>query len=317
MTIFEPRWGSFESGRGFQRVDEDHPLDFYIGVDISDHRVLLLVMESELHVPVQSQAIQVLCRQRQDGRWALMFSLLRPDLGVIFSHLCEDLVESSRKISDKSKAGELILSRFVYWQRLLRSGSTGLLDESVQKGLLGELLFLQRLALPVYGAISALEGWVGPLNAEQDFRYVDRIFEIKTIGPDALTVKISSAEQLDDTDRPIQLVLAVLDQTDRIDADAFCLLSIVAELRQELLSDPAASALFDDRLLSIGYFDRDEYSTRFFRFDRFRHFAICEGFPRIMQSRLSSAIGSVRYELDLQACLPYEIADTKEGLHGA
>ncbi|MCX5807223.1 MAG: PD-(D/E)XK motif protein [Proteobacteria bacterium] len=312
MTTFESRWGSFGPGRGFQRVDEDHPLDFYIGVDISDHRVLLLVMESELHVPMQSQAIQVICSRRQDGRWALMFSLLRPDLGVIFSHLCEDIVESSRKISDKSKAGELILSRFVRWQRLLRSGSTGLLDESVQKGLLGELLFLRQLALPVYGTISALEGWVGPLNAEQDFRYVDRIFEIKTIGPDALTVRISSAEQLDDTDRPIQLVLVVLNQTDRTDADAFCLSSIVAELRQELLFDPAASALFGDRLLSIGYFDRDEYSTLFFRFDRFRYFAIREGFPRIVRSRLPLAVSSVRYELYIQACLPYEIVGTRE-----
>jgi hypothetical protein len=310
MTALESRWGSLEPGKGFQRIDESHPLDFYIGIDISEHRILLLLLDSELRVPVQSQAIGVLCRQRQDGRWALMFSLSRPEFGPLFSHLCEDFVESCRQISDKSIAGGLILSRFERWQRLLRSGSTGLLDESAQKGLLGELLFLQQFALPTYGATAALEGWVGPLEAEQDFRYIDRIFEIKTIGPDALNVKISSAEQLDDTDRPIQLVVAVLDQTDRTDTGAFCLSDIVAELRQELRVDPGASSLFDDRLLSAGYFDRDEYSTRFYRLGRFRRFAIREGFPRIMQSLLPSGIRNVRYGLDLQACLSYEVTGT-------
>jgi hypothetical protein len=245
-----------------------------------------------------------------------MFSLSRPEFGALFSHLCEDFVESCRRISDKSIAGELIFSRFDRWQRLLRSGSTGLLDESAQKGLLGELLFLQRFALPTYGAVSALEGWVGPLEAEQDFRYIDKIFEIKTVGPDALGVKISSAEQLDATDRPIQLVVAVLDQIDRTNTDAFCLSDIVAELRQELRIDPVASALFDDRLLSAGYFDRDEYSAPSYRLGRLRTFAVREGFPRIMHSRLPSGIGSVRYELSLQACRPFEVTDAVEESNG-
>jgi len=316
MTPFESCWESLEPGKGYKRIDESHPLDFYIGVDSSGLRVLLLVLDNELSVPVQSQAIQVLCRQRQDGRWALMFCLSRPELGSLFSHLCEDLVESCRQISDKIIAGNLILSRFDRWQRLLRSGSTGLLDESTQKGLLGELLFLQRFALPVYGRIAALEGWVGPLNAEQDFRYTDAIFEIKTIGPDAHKIRISSARQLDDADRPLQLVVVMLDQAGRTEAGAFCLSGLVGELRHELCLDIQASSLFADLLISAGYFDREEYGLRFFRFRHFRHFAVREGFPRIIESRLIPAIGNVRYELDLEACLPYEVQDPEKEPYG-
>lgn len=106
----------------------------------------------------------------------------------------------------------------------------------------------------------------------------------------------------------------MLDRADRAEAGAFCLSSIVAELRKGLLSDPAASALFDDRLISVGYFDRDEYGARFFRLGSFRHFAIREGFPRIVQSRLPAGIGSVKYELKLQECLPYEVVDIMEEL---
>jgi hypothetical protein len=311
VKTFESRWGTLEPGKGYKRVDESHPLDFYIGVDSSDNRVLLLVQDSELCVPVQGQAIHVLCRQRQDGRWALIFSLLRPEFGTLFSHLCEDLIESSRQISDKKTAGGFILSRFDRWQRLLRSGNTGLLDESDQKGLLGELLFLQRFALPIYGNLAALEGWIGPLAAEQDFRYHDAFFEIKTIGPDALRVKISSAEQLDNIDRPLQLVAVIIDQADRTNPGAFCLSGTVEDLEQKLQSDPLASSFFSDRLLSAGYYDRDEYGMRFFRFNRFRCFDVREGFPRIVRSQLTAAISGVRYELDLQACAPFETLITE------
>lgn len=317
MTTFESRWESLEPGRGFKRVEESHPLDFYIGIDGSGSRVLLLIQDSELYVPLQGQAINVLCRQRHDGRWALMFALLRPELRTLFSHLCEDLIESSHQISEKSAAGSFVLSRFDRWQRLLRSGSQGLLDESAQKGLLGELQFLLRVALPIYGGMTSLEGWSGPLDAEQDFRYPDKAFEIKTIGPETTRVKISSAGQLDNIDRPLRLVVVILDPSDRTDPEAFSLSGAVAEIRERLHFDPPALSFFNDRLLSAGYLDRDEYGVRFFKLNCFRYFDVREGFPRIMQSRISPAIGSVRYEIDIQACLPYEESNTGRELHGA
>jgi hypothetical protein len=311
MTGIEERWASLEPGRGFTRVDETHPLDFYIGVDSTDRRLLLLVTEREPRVPTQSEAVQVYCRQRRDNRWALVFSLSRPELGSVFSYLCEDLVESSRQISDKSIAGEIVMNRFDRWQRLLRSGNTGLLDESAQKGLIGELLFMRDFALPAYGAMNTIEGWTGPLSAEHDFRFVDGIFEIKTIGAGALGVKISSEEQLDDCDRQLQLVVVVLENRDSKDENAVCLSGLVNELREELKTDHSVAVLFEDRLLSVGYLDREEYGVRFFRLERFRHFAVRDGFPRIVRSQLPSAVHNVRYEIDLRGCLPFEIVTVR------
>ncbi|TRZ47920.1 PD-(D/E)XK motif protein [bacterium] len=316
MIPFELRWQTLEPV-AFQRVDEEHSLDFYLGLDVSGERVLLLITQREETVQVQSQAIHVICRQRHDGRWALMFRLVRPELDRIFSHLCEDLVESSRQLPDMTNAARFILTRFARWQRLLQHGHTGLLDESAVRGLIGELLFLNQLALPAYGLLPAIEGWVGPLDAAQDFHYQDGLFEVKSIRSGTSKVMISSAEQLDDIGNALLLVVVMLDSAEQGNADAFCLPDIVSEVRKRLEGDSIALSMFEERLIAAGYIDREEYRRHCYKVGALREFTICEEFPRIMRSRLTSGIGKVIYELDLAACQPFEIKSKTEKSHGS
>ncbi len=310
MIPIEARWEMLEPG-GFQRIDEDHPLDFYLGMDVSCDRVLLLIVQDEEAVPVQSQAIHVVCRKRNDGQWALMFHLVQSELGKIFSHLCEDLVESSRKLTDMTNAARFILARFERWQRLLQHGHTGLLDESAVRGLIGELLYLHRFSLSAYGLLPAVDGWLGPLDAAQDFHYPDGLFEVKAIRTGTSKVIISSAEQLDNTGNPLQLVMVILDSVQR-DDDAICLPDIVNDVRQRIEADSVALSLFEERLLAAGYIDREEYRCYCYKCGGFRFFTVCEEFPRIIRSRLSSGVGKVTYELSLAACIPFEIISKTE-----
>lgn len=309
MITYDMRWNEMEPGKGFQRVDEQHPLDFYLGVEASGERLLLLVTEREATVPSQSHAIQVLCRQRHDGRWALIFRLIRPELNKIYSHLCEDLVESCRTLVDKSKAAEALIARFARWQRMLERSRTGLLDEAAMRGLIGELLFLRQCALPVYGLFPAVDGWIGPLDAEQDFRYPDSIFEVKTIQSNVTHVKISSAEQLDDADRKLQLIIVIVNPAEKLDTGAFCLPDMISDIRNTLEGEPIALSLFEERLLAVGYIDRDEYLSHYYQSSGFRRFMILEGFPRIIQSRLPTGINKVTYDIDLTYCKPFELND--------
>ena len=305
MMPIEARWEMLELG-GFQRIDDNHPLDFYLGMDVSGDRVLLLIIQDEETVPVQSQAINVVCRKRHDGQWALMFRLVRSELGRVFSHLCEDLVESSRKLSDTTNPARFVLARFERWQRLLKHGHTGLLDESALRGLICELLYLRQISIPRYGLAPAIKGWLGPLDAAQDFYYPDGYFEVKSIRTGSSRVIISSADQLDDTVEPLDLVAVILDPADRESADAFCLPDIISNMRHLLEEDPVALSTFEERLLAAGYIDSDEYKNLFFKAGKFRFFTVCDGFPRIMRSSLSSGINKVTYELDLTFCEPFE-----------
>jgi len=91
MTAFETRWREMPvhpESPAFQRVDELHPLDFYLGREASGEWILLLITEERPKASREYQAIHVVCRQRSDGRWALLFRLMRPELEKLFSLLC-------------------------------------------------------------------------------------------------------------------------------------------------------------------------------------------------------------------------------------
>ncbi|MBI5135766.1 MAG: PD-(D/E)XK motif protein [Nitrospirae bacterium] len=310
MMAFEARWREMPThpeGAAFQRVDESHPLDFYLGKEASGEWALLLVTQEQPISSREYQAIHVIRRQRNDDRWALLFRLVRPELGKLFALLCEDLVEASRNIPDPARSASYVLARFARWQRLLELGHSGLLGEAALKGLIGELLFLERQAIPSRGLREAVAGWVGPAGADRDFRFPGHECEIKTILTGADRVLISSEEQLDVPEGSLDLVIVVLDEADpRSHPEAFTPLGIVERVRQVVEHDPVALETFEGRLMEAGFVARGEYGERAYVFERFRTFRLVEGFPAIRRSLLPAGIGKVTWELELRAILPFE-----------
>lgn len=310
MTVFETRWRELPfhpESPAFQRVDDSHPLDFYLGRDVSGEWVLLLVTEEQPKSSREYQAIRISSKQRSDGRWALLFNLLRPELEKLFALLCEDLVESSRTIADHSRAASIVLARFARWQRLLERGHSGLLDDVALRGLVGELLFLEFHAIPARGVREAVTGWVGPQGAERDFRFPEQEYEVKTIHTGAHRVLISSAEQLDISDKGLDLFVVLLDGAEPgSHPEAFTPLEIVGRLRDVLDGDPTSLELFEGRLMEAGFVAREEYGDRAFVFRQFRAFHVAEDFPAIRRKDLPAGIGKVVWELELAAILPYE-----------
>lgn len=311
MTAFEARWREMPvhpESPAFQRVDESHPLDFYLGRETTGEWILLLITNERPMSSREYQAIHVICRQRNDGRWALLFRLMRPELEKLFSLLCEDLVESSRNIQDPSRPASFVLTRFARWQKLLEQGHSGLLDEAAMRGLIGELLFLEKQAIPSRGIREAVTGWVGPTRAQRDFRFPEHEYEVKTIRTGANRVLISSAEQLDLQAKILDLVVVLLDEAElESHPDAFTPLGMVGRLRELLESDTTALDVFEARLMDAGFVAREEYSERAYIFRQFRMFRIGEGFPAIRRSQLPVGIGKVTWELEIPAILSFEI----------
>lgn len=292
----------------FQRVDESHPLDFYLGRETTGEWILLLITEERSKSSREYQAIHVICRQRNDGRWALLFRLMRPELEKLFSLLCEDLVESSRNIQDPALAASIVLARFARWQKLLERGQTGLLDEMAMRGLVGELLFLEKQAIPSRGLREAVNAWVGPVGAERDFRFPEHEYEVKTTRTGANRVLISSAEQLDLQAKLLDLFIVLLDDAEpESHPEAFTPLGIVGRLREAMESDPVAMEAFESRLMDAGFVMREEYGERAYIFRQFRMFRVAEGFPAIRRSQLPLGIGKVIWELELPAILSFEL----------
>jgi hypothetical protein len=300
MNSIDELWSKISSqstaAGTFRLVDDSHPLDLFAGVDLEGRRVLMLVTE---HAPQELPAagvIEVSLTQRSDGKFSLVFRLGRPEFHELFGRLCQDLVETSRA-SDRQNGTERLLLRLSRWRKLLEPGpSQGLTDQQL-RGLFGELWFLKMVAMPLVGNLSAVNSWNGPLGSPQDFQLGNSLVEIKSILPGAHKVSISSAEQLEHGDTPLQLAVVIIDTSKGMSA-----IELIAQLREELEETPGAAAEFDLRLAEVGYTDRAEYSQLQFTVQSIRYYPVTETFPRIGISGLPAGISRVTYDLDLLQC---------------
>lgn len=307
----ENRWQAMPAqpaANAFQRIDDAHPLDFYLGRDVSGEWLLLLITAEPAGFSRETRAIQVLSRKRGDGKWAMLFRLMKPELGKLFALVCEDLIESSRCNPDPAHPSTFVLTRFARWQRLLERGDSGLLDDAALRGLVGELLYLESVLMPEWGGGQAVAGWSGPSGADRDFCFPDREIEVKTVREGADRILVSSAEQLDLAGKPLELALVVLDDAlPGAVSEAFTLLDLVGRMKKALSSDQVALDLLESRLMDAGLVLREEYGERAFVFRRTRLFRVGEGFPSIRRSELPVGIGKVGWELLVQSILSFEV----------
>jgi hypothetical protein len=79
-------------------------------------------------------------------------------------------------------------------RRIGNGNSNGLLTREQQRGLIGELWFLDRIAIPKLGPRAAIEAWHGQEGSPKDFWFDKGCLEVKTSGAGAEKIEISSIE---------------------------------------------------------------------------------------------------------------------------
>jgi hypothetical protein len=309
MTRIEEIWAAVaaqtKEPQVFRRVDEDHPLDLYAGINQEGHRVLLLVTGREPPSIPAPGAVEVIVNQREDGAWAVIVQLARSDLAEIFGRLCQDLVETTRS-STREHGGEALVRRLHRWRKLLEPGHYTTLSERELRGLLGELWLLDTLVLPRLGLAEGVKAWLGPLDAPQDFLIGGSLLEVKTVHPGAQTIPISSVEQLDTGAAPLFLGVVVLAPAEETTMGAFTPASLVTRIRTTLEEDESARNEFELRLADVGYVDGAEYVHHEYRVIETRYFRVGGGFPRLTRDIVPRGVGQATYEINVQECAPHE-----------
>ena len=285
------------SGVGaFRLMDEAHPLDLYGGIDHEGRRALMLVTAFQPRELPSAGVIEVTLNQRNDGLFAVLVRLSRPEFQAIFGRLCMDLIDGTRDCT-RQNGTEALLKRLNRWRKLLEAGPHQGLSNLELRGLFGELWFLKSVAIPRCGHTVAVEAWNGPLDAPQDFQLGDGLVEVKTILPGAHIISIASADQLEDASNRLQLAVVVTDVSKGVSVP-----EVVEEIRREIEVSPTAAAEFDLRLAEAGYTDRDEYATLRFTAQEIRYYPVGANFPRITTSLLPQGVSRVTYDLDLLRC---------------
>ena len=296
-----------------RRVAQSTPWGLYWAVD-SDRNVLLILQHGR--GSRRSRRLPTLRGLRVEAQSAdggsderIVIRLTDREQREIFLRFCEDVVETTVLAKTEEQAVERFLARTWRWHRLLRSGHESRLTDDEQKGLIGELVVLERYLLPVLGAAAAVRCWTGPLGAPQDFESGRVHIEAKAHSSTRSRVTISSEHQLEScAGDTLFLHVTEVVMAAESTADAFTVTDFANRTRSPIAEhDMVAVELFEERLSAIGFDWDDDYSDNLWLVVRESLYDVQEGFPRITPEMFPGGVGNVRYTISLPECESFRV----------
>ncbi|UWU29142.1 PD-(D/E)XK motif protein [Rhizobium sp. WSM1274] len=307
MTKNNP-WDRLGVGEA-RRVNSQGKYDFFwIMLEGLRPGLILKLDEGQLLVEPLPILRSIDTRYRLVGdRLSFVLSLGDNGLSELFEALCRNIADGGEQAANHQDALFHTVQRTRRWHHLLRGGSTGELTLEEQRGLIGEIAFLQELAAMI-GPEAAIEAWKGPDGASKDFEFPNICVELKARRSAAKPyVAISSVEQLADVDGA-RVFLRVTDVTAAMTPEGLTLHDHVAATLLALQTSAFAVARFDQMIFDFGYDPVHKYDGRRWFIGESREFEVLEGFPRIV-SPIASGVTDVRYSIGLAECAPYALAE--------
>ena len=227
--------------------------------------------------------------------------LLDNELKDIFSLFIQNILEEIENSVNESEAITTTLNVVSKWKKLFDKINFNGLSLEQQKGLIGELLFLNYLLNNEKTSANAVNAWTG---TEQDFQAKD--FTLGTVGVEVKftsskqpRIKVSNERQLD-TENLSELFL-VLYSTEAVKDNGISLNSIVEQTRQKISTEEERS-IFNAKLQLNGYFDEDsEHYGRMYSLKKTFAFDVTSQFPKIVKNQLPLGIYDTSYSIEISA----------------
>lgn len=288
------------------------PVKIMIGRPIGTYLISIMSTPIKNAFDIQSKAVLVKEYLNDDGSYRYDLILRNIKYKDLFIKLCSDLFAYVQTEKDPIKYVAKIASRYTMWSKFWKNEGHQITDE-VKQGLLGELLYLNRLLDKGINADSAVQSWKGPEGGNQDFIGDGWWSEIKTIRLSANTIKISSIEQLDansTASRDCYGYLVVY----RINRDSpnhkLDLRDLIEKTHSRLKNYPNASQIFSNNLEILGWNDdvaKIPYTAELIELSIFD--ATAQNFPKISRKYISSAIANATYAITLSNLSQWMLKD--------
>lgn len=279
----------------YKRIDEEDNNDIFLGYDHIGNSAILIIVDGKAISIESSKCINVSIYDRGNNKIAILFSLMESDKEQIFYKFCEDMIECL--ISRRGKKSiNTIIKRWNEWRTMFTRSSTSLLNENQVMGLLGELIFLNHYMINKYGSEKSINSWGGPSKAHKDFEIDDIWYEVKAIRTNALTVKISSIQQLD-SDIKGNLEVVFLEKTNGEVSDKITLNKYIECIIDKL--SPNDVRKFILKLNKVGYSYDSGYDNYNYRYIKRNTYTVEGEFPRLLSEKLLTGIVKVSYDISL------------------
>ena len=296
MNSIESKFTGISNLNRMIRVDETHPLDFFIGLNETGY--LVLILNSNLQIKsIQGNKIIDIRVFHQENQYRLSITLKDFDFKKIYYDFIDDLIHHSNEDLPKETLIKRVLNRIYLWKAAFKPTSSSLLPESIIRGLVGELYFLKSYVIDKYGLEKAVRGWFGPKKYKRDFEIEDNWYEVKTKSSSGQNVKITSIEQLD-VEVDGTLAVISMDKTDLMVDKAYSLNQFIDELYEIIFEHELKDIIFE-KLDAIGYSYRIEYDEFSYLITKLELYEINEFSPILRKSVISTSISAVKYSLDV------------------
>jgi hypothetical protein len=310
-TRIEEIWNEiFESAKArpistgsyvLRRIDPDFKFDVFAGVDSSGYVMLAVgISRTPPAIKIDSVSLDYFRQKRADESWLMALRLRQLALIEVFGRLCQDLLDATSVVADESELVELVRGRLNLWKKLFDGGSSGQLEPHQVKGLIAELLVLETtISIGKRLPLEAVNAWVGPSDADQDFQFSDEAIEVKAINPGSEGVSINSLQQLE-YPHPIRLSLQTLRSASPGEEGALGLNDLVPRIEGLLAATPDALALFKGKLLQAQYVESPHYDTILFQALSSEEYLVTAEFPKLTVRSVPDGISAATYLLSLE-----------------
>ncbi|MDA3928520.1 MAG: PD-(D/E)XK motif protein [Prolixibacteraceae bacterium] len=313
--IWKNQSASFKNEVIKQRIEEINSLNCSIGtISFSKAKIFTLELDSHVNVlpnylkrfiGVEVQVLPITEKQKE-----LVLILLEEELTDVFIMFIEDIIQCLLPINDSEEALSIISNRINYWRKLFGKFTGGLLTPQQQRGLYGELYFLQLLLESQSNHERIINAWQAPEGTNQDFYFNGKAVEVKTSIANNPTIKIANEYQLDLTG--LQRLYIAFYRLSEYPDDENTLLNIITKIRNILNLSIDLKKEFNLKLESIGLAPEaeDEYNKTGYSIRSEIYYQVNDIFPKITTAILDDAVSRVSYEIAPNECKDYGIEFT-------
>lgn len=323
--ILDPLWVELErdaqriSGNGILKrmLAPDAVCSMFLGVKHpSLNRVFMLqvvrnLLPSREQIP-ESKGFEVALQitgEEPETHATFVLSVMDDLYNEVFSAMVENLYQSLTACSEEQQIMEVFLKRLREWQQFFEKNRQEGLSAEVQRGLYGELYFLQNhlLSIPEH-YMSEISTWTGSRNRQHDFQSGETAVEVKTsIAKQHQKLLISSEQQLDEmlTGNLFIFHLSLSMMENHPDT----LPALVGRLRETLGITWEAAMIFEEALLERGYFNTQvwRYEQTGYVIRESNAFHVTGDFPRLTERDLPLGVGDLTYSISVAECKKFII----------
>jgi hypothetical protein len=246
----------------------------------------------------------------------IQFKCAHPAFMSLFVRIINETISKSSGNDFENTARSIIN----IWMRFLNKSRKARMDDNLVIGLIGELLFIQRLITLNVEKSLILDCWTGPDQESKDFTFDSTFIEVKSSSKSSGHVHgINGIDQLNADNRLLYLNSFHFNKTSG--SSGLTLNKIVTELNDQHFSPAGLELIFFDKLYDYGFDKRDQDYYENIRIEIIgdKLLKVDDSFPKITMNEfkidIDSRISNLKYDVDLNSLNALNYTVLKNVLH--